>query len=515
MQRRLHSEDGFTIVEVIVAMVVLLIGILGVLSLLSGALLATAANNERVGATNLARELVEATRGLEYEDLTSALVVTRLQARSELGSGSPWTIERRGVTYTVVATTCAYDDPADGYGASSPANACNTGNAAGGDANGDDFRRTTFTVSWRDARGPTKSASQSTLVVNPSGGLGPRITCFTPVSQTYAPSAPATPAACPAAGAVASTATVAKVVWTTTTAQSLRWEADDGASRGDLVGASNATGGATFTTLWDIGDATVGNGSEILDGTYVVTGQAFDDRGIAGEAKRADVVLNRRAPYAPPSLQGGRNMRLGSRVDFRWDLNRERDVLGYRVIWAGADGALGGGDDVQACQPPAGATYLSPTTQSCTDFSPATNGATTYYIVAIDRAPDGALREGAERILPVSAPVTAPDPPTGLLTPTTTADGLARLNWTAPASNAASPASDVAFYRIYRDDSDGNPATVQYADRLDRVDTPPSPLATAYTDSESGATSRQYWVTAVNSAYNESAPVGPVTWAAP
>ncbi len=510
MAQRLHNEDGFTIVEVIVAMVVLLIGMLGVLSLLSGALQATAANNERVGATNLARELVEATRGLDYEDLTSALVVTRLQARGNLGSGSPWTIERRGVTYTVTTTTCAYDDPADGYGAPAPANACNTGNAAGADANGDDFRRATFSVSWRDARGPTKSASQSTLVVNPSGGLGPRITCFTPVAQTYAAGAPATPAACPAAGAATSTATVAKIVWTTTTAQSLHWEADDGdlQSRGDIVGSTNASGGTTFTTLWDIGDATVGDGSEVLDGPYVLTGQAFDVLNIGGEAKRADIVLNRRAPYAPPTLQGGRNTRLGSRVDFRWGLNRERDVLGYRVIWAGPDGALGGGNDAVACAPPAGAPYLSPTTQSCTDFSPATSGATTYYIVAIDRAPDGSLRQGTERTLSVSAPVTAPDPPTGL-TVSTSANGLARLNWTAPATGG------VAFYRIYRDDSDANPATVTYSDRHDRVDTPPSPLATAYTDSQSGATSHQYWVTAVNSSYNESAPVGPVTWAAP
>ena len=514
MAQRLHSEEGFTIVEVIVAMVVLLIGILGVLSLLSGALVATAANNERVGATNLARELVEASRGLAYEDLTSALVVTRLQARAGLGSGSPWTIERRGVTYTVTTTTCAYDDPADGYGVSAPANAC-TANAAGGDGNGDDFRRTTFTVAWRDARGPTKSASQSTLVVNPSGSLGPRITCFTPVSQTYAPGAPATPAACPAAGAVASTATVAKIVWTTTTAQSLHWEADDGASRGDLVGSPNASGGMTFTTLWDIGDAAAGNGSEVLDGTYVITGQAFDVRDIAGEAKRADVVLNRRAPYAPPVLQGGRNTRLGNRVDFRWGLNRERDVLGYRVIWAGSDGARGGGNDVQVCPSSATASYLSATTQSCADLSPSTTEATSYYIVAIDNAPDGSLRQGAERLLPVSTAVTAPESPTGLAA-ATTAGGFARLTWTAPQSNAASPASDVAFYRIYRDDSDGDPATVEYSDRHDRVDAASSGLLpTAYTDSQSGTTSHRYWVTAVNSSYNESAPVGPITWTAP
>ncbi|MGH2899666.1 MAG: type IV pilus modification PilV family protein, partial [Solirubrobacteraceae bacterium] len=384
MRQRPDSESGFTIVEVVAATVVLMIGMLGVLAMLSGALRATASNNERVGATNVARELVETARGLDFDDLTSGLVATRLQARG-LGSGSPWTILRRGVTYTVTTTTCAFDDPADGYAASPPANACST-HAAGADANGDDFRRTTFTVSWRDAGSSvTKSASQSTLIVNPSGGLGPRITCFTPVSQTYAPAAPAAPAACPAAAGLASTANDVHLTWTTTEAQSLHWEADDGASRADVTGTPNATGGTTFTTHWDIGSS--GSGTEVLDGSYVISAQAFDALNIAGETKRADVVLNRRQPYAPPALQGGHDTRLGDWVDLRWGLNSERDILGYRLIWAGPDNAVGNGNDAQVCPlPSASPSYVSTTTQSCADFSPPA-GATTYYIVAIDRAP--------------------------------------------------------------------------------------------------------------------------------
>ena len=74
-------EDGFSIVEILVATFVLIVGILGVLVLLTGALRTTSVNITRVGATNLARELVERTRGLDYDDMTSALVKTRLQAR--------------------------------------------------------------------------------------------------------------------------------------------------------------------------------------------------------------------------------------------------------------------------------------------------------------------------------------------------------------------------------------------------------------------------------------------------
>ena len=42
---------------------------LGVLSLLTGGLRTTRLNNERVAATNLARELVEETRALDYDDI--------------------------------------------------------------------------------------------------------------------------------------------------------------------------------------------------------------------------------------------------------------------------------------------------------------------------------------------------------------------------------------------------------------------------------------------------------------
>ena len=55
--------------------------------------------------------------------------------------------------------------------------------ADGGDSNGDDFRRTTFGVTGSDG-GRSRSVTQTTLVANPSGGLGPRIIGFTPVTQT-------------------------------------------------------------------------------------------------------------------------------------------------------------------------------------------------------------------------------------------------------------------------------------------------------------------------------------------
>jgi type II secretory pathway pseudopilin PulG len=456
-------DGGFAIVEVLVATVILVVGMLGILTLFTGALRTTAANNARVGATNLSRELVEGTRGLDYADMTDALVQARLQADG-LGSGSPWTILRRGVSYTIVASSCAYDDPLDKLAASAPAGVCMPQPAGSiGDSDGEDFRRTTFRLAWREAGGAARSLSQTTLVVNPSGGLGPRIVSLTPVTQT-----------------ITTSAATAVVGWTTTPAQTLRWAVDDGASGG------SETGSTTFTTSWDIGSA--GSAAEILDGSYQITAEPFDDRGVAGETKRANVVLNRRRPYAPPSFAGGHDTRLGDWVDLEWAANKERDILGYRVSWAGPDAVAGNGDDAQACPAPGDGTMLAPTARSCVDLTPPA-AATSYYVVAIDRAADNAPRDGDRRALSIGAASARPAPPTAVAV--TTANGQPALAWSAPSQGG------VSFYRVYRDGT-----------RYDRT----SDAVPAFTDGSPAGGEHQYWVTAVDSTFNESDAIGPVTW---
>ncbi len=459
---RLAGERGFTLVELLVAGLVLVVGMLGVLVLLTGSQRMTATNNERVGATNLARELVEATRSLDYADMSGTRVQTRLQARG-LGSGSPWVIERRFARYTVTAVSCTYDSPTDGMAATPPDGVCLPQPAGAlGDANGDDFRRTTFSISWAGG-GVSRPVSQTTLVVNPSGGLGPRIVGATPVAQT-----------------ITGSVTEAQVVWTTTTARTLRWTVDDGVSSGAVSGST------AFTTRWALGSS--GSAGEVLDGSYEITGQPFDDRDVAGEAKRVNVVVNRRVPYAPPSLAGGHNTRVDDWVDLEWGRSRERDVLGYRASWAGNDGAAGTADDKQVCPAVGDGWMLDPATTSCTDFSPPP-GAATYYVAAIDRAPDNSLREGDRRTLAIDAPTPRPSPPLGLVS--STVAGQPTLVWLPPLTGA------VSFYRIYRDD-----------ERYDRT----SAGSLTYRDSNPGVQHHRYAVTAVDSAYNESSVLGPVLW---
>lgn len=468
-ERGLSHESGFTIVEGVIATAILVIGLLGALTMLTGALRGTSANNARVGATNLSRELVEAVRGLSYDDMTSGLVTARLQARG-FGSGTPWTIERRGVRYTLAATSCTFDDPADGIASAPPTQLC-TPAATGttGDPNGEDFRRTTFAISWNEPGGNARLLRQTTLVVNPSGGLGPRITSFTPITQSV----------------TSSTQNTASIVWTTTPASTLKWSADDGRS----TSSGSVTGSNSFTTVWDLG--TSGTGSEILDGSYQVTAQPFDDRDIAGEAKRANVVINRRQPYPPPTLLGGKNTLFGDPiVELEWSLNNERDVLGYRVMWGGPDGIAGGGNDEQVCPWPTQGTMLPATATSCIHWWPP-SGSTFYYIVAIDRDRFNVPRDGDRRGLAVGPASARPAKPTLPLT-VTTQDSRPVLSWGAPATGPAP-----SFYRIYRDGV-----------RYDRT----ADASTTFTDSSAGTVTHDYWITAVDSTFNESDPIGPVTW---
>src|SRR3954452_5805012 len=116
---RLADEDGFSIVEVIVAALILAIGVAGTLVMITGASASTQATSSTEGATNLSRELTERVRELPYGQLASATATTQLQSLSGLGSSTAapnWTVVRRGVTYTITVDVCALDDPKDGIG---------------------------------------------------------------------------------------------------------------------------------------------------------------------------------------------------------------------------------------------------------------------------------------------------------------------------------------------------------------------------------------------------------------
>jgi Tfp pilus assembly protein PilV len=133
-----RHEEGMTIVEVMVAMVILLTGALGVMSMLDTSSKVTTANLTRDSALGLAREQIEQAQAISFpmleQPLTAATAIVNNVSGSLLGSllsttttiasnptpvpAATFTTQRRAQTYNTTFTTCVLDDPADGIGAS-------------------------------------------------------------------------------------------------------------------------------------------------------------------------------------------------------------------------------------------------------------------------------------------------------------------------------------------------------------------------------------------------------------
>jgi hypothetical protein len=227
----------------------------------------------------------------------------------------------------------------------------------------------------------------------------------------------------------------------------------------------------------------------VRDGAYNVTAQAYDARGVPGEAKIVTVHVNRHPPSAVSGLQGGYNASHGV-VDMRWSRYEERDLQGYRVVRLL--------DNKQICP----ATGDLQQNVSCTDSNPPLLGSV-YRVFAVDcvdlKAATCTYRNGIAADTGIITLIggTAPDPPTGLTA--TVVDGKPSLTLTAPATVPNGP---IRFYRIYRDSG------TSLSDRYDEtVTSDPS-----YVDPSTGATTgHKYWVTAVDDNFNESAPSAPVS----
>jgi prepilin-type N-terminal cleavage/methylation domain-containing protein len=499
--RRADGERGFTIIEVMVAIFILLLGVLGSVTMLDTANGITANNKGREGALNLSREIVEASRKTDYDSLTASGAEAALQGNSGLADADAttagWQLIRRGVSYTVTASACIYDDAKDGGRSTADLGAYCAGSAGKVDpavkanctvksptlpcvdTQPDDFRRIAITSQWT-INGNARTSTQTTLLVNPSGGRGPRITNVTVspalVNNTFGPATPG--------------ASVTYTVTTNTPAGSVDWTSSDGQNKGQ------ATAGATNTWTFTYPLGTAGTAGSVVDGTYTVSIQAFSGLGAAGDLNAQTLVVNRLAPNDVTGFQGGRDDRAGNIVDFQWIRNTETDIRGYRVYLAKGqpDWTNPSGDppDVLVC----GTVSTPLNAASCYDSSPPSNTPLTYYVKAVDTDINGNLRESSgAATAQFTTGATAASPPiwAGIFT-ATQPSGVNTLTWTPVAT-------PVKFYRIYRDPSSSNPG---YGERYDT-----SATAT-YQDQNPGAsTAHTYTVTAVDNSFEESAPFTP------
>jgi prepilin-type N-terminal cleavage/methylation domain-containing protein len=483
------DERGFTLIEVLVAIFILLVGVLAVVSLIDGANLATAKTKSREGGTNLAREILDGARAVDYDKLNPTEIVGQLQSQPGLadsdGSKPGWQIARRGITYTVQdVPVCKIDDPKDGLAGHPVGEFCSSATATQTpDGNPDDMRRMDVRIQW-SVGAAMSSVRETTLIINPSGSLGPSVKSF---CVTGLPASLSTTCPTPPISVVKNVAnTTVSFAATTSAATSFRWQVDDANSKGNAT-ATPVGSSTSWTFDWDL--RTVGAFScnvtpdWTLDGNYLVGGQAFDAYGIQGQRSSLTLTVNRSEPFETCEFEGGYNQPpdKSAVVDLQWKANPERDIIGYRVYRQ----EEGSPTAVKVCET---------TETSCYDPTPPTAGRHTYFALSLDRDPSTlSPREGARSTrlvtIDLSAEIQPPSPPDAVREGTS--DGLPVIGWEPSATGG------VRFYRIYRDGT-------AYADRYDKTG---DELTTSWTDSNPGAGNHTYYVSAVGSNFAESAPI--------
>lgn len=527
-------QQGFTLIETMVACVLLIGGMAATLGVLTQAGATTVKTRAREQATNLQRELVEASRSISYDKLNPTSIGPSVRARPALGDSSlgqaGWTIRRRSTTYTVSMGVCTVDDPADGTGphdanvfckstsqqptaaqcasiitgtplgglpsasaaANADAGACGidvnldgsvdglasptalvcaqsvTACSAPPDTNPADYKRVVSLVRW-----PGGYNLQTSQINNPGLAAAPAVTSLTPAPATVVD---ATQTSVPLALTVTNNpATVGVYI------------------DGTYTSAATAATGTAWNAAWALGAVTPPAtppavakpaDGEAVDGSYQVSGKAFDQYGQYGATRTQVVVLNRRQAFAPVRVAAGRN---GTAVEIEWSPAQERDSEGFRVDRRTGDT----GAWTEVCARAA--------VTRCRDANPPAAPATSsvqYSVVGYDTDPSGAVRAGdRSAIVSVDPSTPVPGPPTGLQA-TTVSSGVT-LTWTAPASG---PVPD--HYNIYRDGTG-------YADRYDAAYFKAGDALT-YTDTKTTGSAHTYTITAVNDQLGESPRAGPV-----
>lgn len=488
LRARLNASDGFTLIEVLVAMSVLVIGLAGTLKLIDQANATTTSTKAREQAVSLQREVVEAARGIGYAELTPNAAVGLIRQQqgfkdcATVTSGTPcstmtsqgWTVQRRGITYHLTVGVCSVDSPNDSLGPHTGSAFCATGGGAANaatcerylGANGSvrgtgtatgtivgdcgidlnfDGKVDNLTEAEAGVTSPTGTGDLNpddykriVTLVRWDRGTGLRYALqSTSLPYPGLSGAPRVTSVTPVnvGDPITSSSTTAAtfLVGTNRKAASVAWLVS-GTPAGT---ATDQGGGVSWQFTWNLGsvgaaNATAPAAGEVLDGTYNVGARAFDAYGSGGPATWYTIRVNRRAPYPPTAFQA---TRANDVVWTRWAKSPESDIEGYEVYRKPS-----GGPAQLVCA-------LSKDT-SCADRSLPSTGTYDYYVLAYDRDATGALRAGTASAS-VSVPFAnrVPDRPINLTT--TRSGGQVTVTWQDPPNG--DPDGTVVAYRVYRD----------------------------------------------------------------
>jgi Tfp pilus assembly protein PilV len=476
---RLRAEDGFTLVEALVATLVLTAGLLAAYMMLTISTHSASDVKAREGAVTLARQITDDARSIPYASITSSTLTSTLQAFPGLsngGSGSTWTIQRNGVTYTVTASVTNANDPKDTSGAT-------------------DLKQIGVAISWTTFQGKTHQFSETTTLTKAGQDPGLIASGLQLAAAQQGIAGIQGTSTAPVVTSTAITSLQFQVTAPTGTT-AIQWSLN-GANQSTWNGSTPSSGNTWTSSSWSL--------SGVSDGTYTVGAQAVDSDGVAGPSTTITVRLIRNVPAAPNVTNYGYNNQLpgysGTVAELQWTANSELNVVGYRVYNPNnvAICQTSTSSFTSNCSTNGGNAWCSSPT-ACIDLSPPSNGSNKYTVKALYYDANNTLQEGTGTTVTLSGGT--PSPPLQIalvsLTAVTQPDNTAIITWTPTVGGTG-----VSFYRIYRDGS-------SYTNRYDVLQASSCSTTCTYHDTNRSS-SHNYWITAVSSTMAESQPTGPVS----
>jgi Tfp pilus assembly protein PilV len=512
LRSRLSEQGGFTLIEVLVAGVVLVVGLGALLQMLITADHVISTTRLRQEETSVAREVLEDARGLASTQLTPSTVASALQpvVPQATLSGSNLLVTRSvsSVTqsFNVSFTVCDLDEPNDGYGShtSPPASGgvwCPDVAANGTqDSNPDDYQRLSVTVTPSTRSTPV---IQQTILIYPRPVNGPAVSCLS------------TSGTCPGPNVTATTgSSLTFNVTTTAAAASIRWLVNGNSPPSGQIPSGSTDpytpSGTSSSFAWSFPTA---------DGTYTITAVAYDANGSSGTRSTVVVNLNRHQVIAPTSFNAGWNDLTGG-VEIQWIPSVDQDVLYYHVYrqygnnaaqlvtTCGAGGNVTGTNCADAPESAFAPPLPSARPNPCTSTSQSYTTTDYYWVVGVDTDPStGQPRESTAQSPKVDANLCDHQPYAPSTLSGTLSNGQLALTWNAPSPAAPDGWASIQAWRVYRWPSSRG---VQIpGDRSQLVGN--SPTVTSYTDRspDPGGAQQSYCVTAVDTHLNES-PCSPV-----